>query len=150
MFTDKFYYDPDGYLRYITSGEVAGSKTDGYKAVYYNKIKYSLHKAIFAYHNGYLPKVVDHKDRNKNNNKIENLREANKSLNEANTGIRKNNTSGYKGVSFYKRINKYRAYLKCKHIGLFDTAEEAAKAYNDAALKAYGEYAYLNIIEGEQ
>ncbi len=149
MFTDEFYYDPEGYIRYINSGEIAGSKADGYKTVYYKTVAYRLHKVIFAMHHGYIPEVIDHKDQDKNNNKIENLRAANKSLNEANTGLRRNNSSGYKGVSFYNRIKRYRAYLQCKHIGLFDTAEEAARAYNAAALKAYGEFAYLNDIKGE-
>lgn len=85
------------------------------------------HRIIFLMLNGYLPDLVDHIDQNSRNDRIENLREADKSLNALNTKPRKNNKTGYKGVHEYK--GKYRAsvYNKGKkiHLGSFSEIEEA-------------------------
>jgi len=62
------------------------------------------------------------------------------------------NTSGYKGVSFDKRDRKKKWYaqirIENRHIilGYFYTPEEAARAYNDAAIKYFGEFARINIL----
>jgi hypothetical protein len=59
------------------------------------------------------------------------------------------NHSGYKGVS--RSRNRWESYItfnnKKKHIGQFDTKEEAALAYNNMALELFGEYARFNIID---
>ncbi len=66
---------------------------------------------------------------------------------------RSNNTSGYKGVYWEKQLKKWRARIKVNyqgvHLGVFSDKEEAAKAYNAAALEYFGEFAKLNIIEKE-
>lgn len=77
---------------------------------------------------------TDHIDRNKLNNKRSNLRTATRSINSQNRGMFKNNTSGYKGVYFIKKKNKWEARKmiggKPCFIGSnFDSAEEAAQAY---------------------
>jgi len=96
---------------------------------------------------------VDHINGDGLDNRRENLRLATNSQNQANSGIRRNNTTGYKGVSFHKTLGKWHATImvkgKKKHLGYFDTPEEAAEAYNDAARKYFGEFAYLNEIERE-
>ena len=80
---------------------------------------------------------VDHIDKNKLNNIVENLRWVSSSENSRNRSMRSNNTTAYKGVSFYKRYNKYEAnisYEGKKHrLGYFNTAEDAAKAYDKRA-----------------
>ena len=94
--------------------------------------------------------LIDHKDRNKLNYQKENLRFANKSLNSANAGIWKNNTSGYRGVTWNKNAEKWQAQIKIngimKYIGYFKNKHEAALAYNDAANSAFGEFAYQNLV----
>ncbi len=136
----------DGRLIRRSNMKLAGTQLSHYISVMVDERYYLLHKLIYCYHNDVWPEVIDHIDRDKSNNRIENLRLASKSLNEANTGLRRNNSSGYKGVAYHKAAGKWRAYLQCKHIGLFDTAEEAAKEYNKRALETYGEYAYLNEV----
>lgn len=70
-----------------------------------------VHRIIFSLHHGYLPDFIDHKDRNKRNNKIENLRKCTTSENIRNRGILKNNKSGITGVRFNKRSKKYRVQI---------------------------------------
>jgi hypothetical protein len=96
---------------------------------------------------------VDHINGNKLDNRRCNLRIANASKNKANCGIRSNNTSGYKGVTKAtgRRKNKpWTAQIKVNykriHLGYFETKESAALAYNEAALKYFGEFAKLNEL----
>lgn len=102
-------------------------------------------------------KQVDHIDGNPLNNQKENLRLCNNSQNQANRGKPKTKkletTSIYKGVHLRKDLNKWTARIGFngtrKHLGHFNTQEEAAKAYNKSALELFGEFAKLNQIEGE-
>lgn len=93
--------------------------------------------------------VVDHINGNKLDNTKLNLRVCTVRQNHANTSIRSDNTSGYKGVSFDKFRNKFAASLscdgKCHHAGRYETAEEAARAYDDCAKRYFGEFAKLNF-----
>lgn len=92
--------------------------------------------------------VVDHIDRNPLNNQKSNLRVCTRSDNQKNKLIQPK-TSIYKGVS--KRGGKYGVYIRIngKHtyIGSFDNEKDAALAYDDAAIKHHGEFAYLNRTE---
>jgi len=102
-----------------------------------NKKHYNflLHRLFFYWHHGYLPKLVDHKDTNSQNNKIENLREITTSGNKRNSKKKKNCTSKYKGVSWSKKYKKWVAKLtlnrKTIYIGLFDNEDDAGQAYNN-------------------
>lgn len=93
---------------------------------------------------------IDHKDGNGLNNQKSNLRIATISQNQRNKSVQGNNKCGLKGVYFDKKLKKWRAVFspnkKSVHIGCFNTAIEAAMAYNDAALKHYGEFARLNKV----
>lgn len=92
--------------------------------------------------------LTDHEDRNKLNNQRSNLRPATRSQNAANVGLRQDNTTGFKGVRFQKQSNKYEVFItvggKTAYIGLYETPEEAARAYNAKAIELFGEFAFLN------
>lgn len=95
---------------------------------------------------------IDHINGNTLDNRKINLRESNHSQNLCNRKIHKNNTSGYKGVSFCKHVKKKPWLAKIckdnetKKLGYYATKEEAALAYNKGALKYHGEYARLNKL----
>jgi len=67
-----------------------------------------------------------------------------------NSKLKRNNTTGYKGVNHIQKTGRFRAYIapdrKQIHLGCFDTAMEAARAYNEAASLYFGEFARLNVI----
>jgi len=94
--------------------------------------------------------MVDHEDQNGCNNQRHNLRPCTNSQNLANRGPTVNNTSGYKGVDWFERDQKWRARIMCKgtysHLGYFDCKIKAAKAYNYAAKCLFGEFAKLNEV----
>ena len=98
---------------------------------------------------------VDHIDGDPTNNRRQNLRLATPLENQRNMSIAKNNTSGFKGVSYRKDRGKYRAYIslydRYVHLGHYDTAVEAARAYDQAARFYFGDFACLNFpYEHEQ
>ncbi len=95
--------------------------------------------------------IVQYKDRNPLNLKRENLEVVTFQVSHFKEKIAKNNTSGYKGVSYSKFAKKHCAYIKVdgkkKHLGYFSDPIDAAKAYNKAAIEFFGiEYAELNDI----
>ena len=89
--------------------------------------------------------VTDHINRDKLDNRKSNLRFCTISQNNANRGIDMSSKILYKGVCFDKRRNKFIASTHSGYIGGFNTAEEAARAYDKAAFEKYGEFAYLNF-----
>ena len=96
------------------------------------------------------PKVkVDHKDGDGLNNRRFNLRTANNHQNQHNRKPNKNSTSGFKGVTWRKDLEKWNAALEMSgkrlHLGYFDCPLEAACAYDMAAVKHFGEFAHCNF-----
>jgi AP2 domain len=92
---------------------------------------------------------VDHVDGDSLNNRRSNLRDAmdnqGRNRNPHNAGIRRDNTTGFKGVTFHKPLGKFRAQIQFEgqrqHLGYFDTAEEAHAAYCTAANEHFGAFA---------
>lgn len=88
---------------------------------------------------------IDHKDLNKSNNAWSNLRKATRSQNFMNKAISNKNTSGFKGVSLFKRDNLWHAQIQIRgqnrHLGYYKTPEEAHVAYCEKAKELFGEFA---------
>lgn len=128
-------------------GDRAGTYVGGGRRyVSVNKIRIGEHRVIYFMHYGITDLLIDHKDGNPDNNLIKNLRPATKAQNEQNTGVRKNNKSGFKGVCFSNSIGKYRATITVNRkqisLGLFKTPEIAHQAYINAANKFHGDFAH--------
>lgn len=88
--------------------------------------------------------IVDHINGNALDNRRCNLRLATVYENALNRGIQANNASGFKGVTWHKGNNRWRATIVVRvrqvHLGGFDTAEEASIAYQKAALRLHGDW----------
>jgi hypothetical protein len=156
----------DGYENYFVSnfGNVKNSKTNrilkpyndskGYKIIDLSKngkVKtFKVHRLVgkaFLENPDNKP-MIDHIDNNPANNIVKNLRWCSQKENKCNQDKQINNTSGFKGVSFHKPSNKYRSQIningKIKHIGYYETAEEASKVYEAKAKEIHKEFYYKN------
>lgn len=136
----------------IKIGDKAGTLyNNGYYNITINGKRYGLHRLIFLYHHGYIPKFIDHIDNNSINNKIENLREVTHQQNMMNQKHQKNKSSIYRGVHWNKRdkvwIVSIRINGKLKHLGSFNDEYAAAFIYNVYARGIFGKYANLNEVK---
>lgn len=107
----------NGYLRTLVKGKMI-----------YN------HRIVWAhYYKSDPPAFIDHINNKRTDNSITNLRPSSPSHNQMNRCLSRNNTTGYTGVTYIKRLRKYKAtiYIKNypKHLGVYDTAKEASLAY---------------------
>lgn len=101
---------------------------------------------------GVTPGVtVDHKDGNGLNNTRGNLRPCTQAQNVYNQSLRSDNISGFRGVSWRADRKRWRAIIqvdgKQRNIGLYPSAEDAARAYDEFAKRIYGEFAKLNFAD---
>lgn len=101
--------------------------------------------------NAQVGQIVDHINQNGLDNRRENLRFASRSLNRANSKLNKNNTSGFRGVTWFKPASVWMAYIsynkKRIHLGNYKNSEDGARAYDKAALELFGPTAMLNFPE---
>lgn len=122
-------------------------KDTGYAVATVKSKKISLHRFIMLEPKD---KFVDHINFNKLDNRKKNLRICTPQESVWHTNKQTNNTSGYKGVSWAKRQNKWHAQIfvnyKNIHLGFFNDKLEAVKAYNKGALKYHGQFALINKI----
>jgi len=152
---DNFKVNEDGSLVFIGKptarrrfGQKVGSLGNhGYLVCKFIDSIIPIHKIYYALYHGVYPEkpfIVDHKNRNKLDNSIENLRLCTYSDNLCNK-ISYNNTSGCKGVSWHNGTNKWRVALNYKkkkyNFGLYKSFEEAVKVCAEERIKLHGEFA---------
>lgn len=121
----------------------------GYKRGSINNQPYLAHHVVFALATGsWYVKSVDHRDGNTLNNRPSNLREATLSQNQANK--RQSSANPHKGITLDKRTGKWIAQIRKNgknfRLGSFVRAEDAAKAYDEAAKQLHGGYARTNEV----
>jgi len=130
----------------IKVGDVVRDKdTYGYLRVGIDCRRYPVHRVIFLWHHGYLPKFLDHIDGNRLNNQIGNLRPCTKNENAYNSVLACTNSSGVKGVSWDNMLGKWRGRMgvdgQTIFVGYFDNLGEAELAVRAARIKLHGEFA---------
>lgn len=139
--------------RELVSGFTWRLHTNGY--VYADRFcwRIALHRLIAGPRER---ETVDHANGDRLDNRASNLRIATSSQNSANRGPdrrRAGKSSKYKGVSWNRERQHWRAYVhingKTKPLGSFSEEREAARAYDRAAIDAWGEFARLNNVDGE-
>ena len=103
--------------------------TKGYVKMKINYVSTYGHRVVWILAHGYIPKMLDHINRNPSDNRLCNLREVSFSENALNSGDWSNNTSGIKGITIMS--NGAYKVTKCgKHLGTFHKVWEAVNAYN--------------------
>lgn len=156
---ELFEYDPitGTLLWWVTKssravvGSAAGSvNARGHVNVQVDRKMYAVHQVVYLLHHGVIPPEIDHINQIKTDNRIENLRPCSSSQNKGNIGPLSNNTTGYRGVSINSSSGKYHAQIKINgkqtYLGRFDTPEEAALTYNNAAREYFGDFSYQNKV----
>lgn len=149
-YTGLFYWRNDaGGHGEIKAGSVAGwIKPNGYRYVFVaGKVRQTSHLA-WLYVHGYLPPKgmeMDHMDRVRSNDRIANLRIATKAQNGRNKDRQKNNTSGYKGVSWDSSKRRWVAMITAdrhqKMLGRFVDIKDAIAAREHAVATLHREFA---------
>jgi hypothetical protein len=146
-----------GNIKNVKTGRILKKTIDGhgYHMVKLckegKKVNKKIHKLVG---NAFIPNplnknCIDHKDGNRLNNNIDNLRYVTYQENNMNRKIATNNTSGFKGISFNKKYNKWHSYIKINgklnYLGLFEKIEDAVNARVKKAEQLFG--AYKNSCE---
>jgi hypothetical protein len=130
------------------TGKVAGTRSKrGYFHIWHAGRQYLAHRLAWLHVHGVWPEGdLDHRDMDKSNNRIENLRPATRSQNSANRGAPKHNSSGLKNVQWHRAARKWTASITVNYqkvyLGLFDSRAGAIAAHVAAAEKHFGEFAH--------
>lgn len=126
------------------AGDAAGTDMGHYLKIMIDGERYASHRLAWLYVYGRWPKRdLDHINRNKKDNRIANLREATPSQNVAWVPMRRDNTSGIRGVCFHKASQKWGAQIGGKWLGVFSTKRAAAAACRAEHIKQFGDFSPL-------
>ena len=155
-------YNPmTGAFTWKTSGKgrkknaVAGGPTGGYWAITFNGVRIYAHRIAWRLMTGAWPAAeIDHKNRDRTDNSFANLREASASQNKVNAKPRRNNTAGVRGVGFCRMKSKWRVRVwengKERHMGYFESKDDALHKYAEEATRIYGHFAQCHMQRLEE
>jgi len=160
---EQFIYDPEtGKFKYRIkpnknidiNKEPGYINNNGYRVIAMDGKDYLAHRLVWLYMNNCLPLLIDHINGNKSDNRLCNLREATKSQNAVNSGVRKNNKLGIKGIQQVKGSIGYqvRFYINGKqhYLGTYPTMDHALKIYKDAVIAIHNEFVHSSVKGNEQ
>jgi len=153
MVRELFLYDPvTGILKWskpprrgVAAGIAGCANADGYRIIGYRGEEYMAIHVIWCWMTGKWPTHgVDHKDRNPANDVWKNLREATYSQNNRNRIVRRDSSTGIKGVMLRRKTGAFTAYITINkrriHIGDFRSIEGAAAARKETEMRLFGEF----------
>ncbi len=152
---EVFDYDPltgiiirkMGSKGYHPNRQITRKNDKGYLVTTLDGKTYRVHQLIWFINYGSFVDEIDHENRVRDDNRLRNLRLPTRLQNVVNSGPK---SAGYKGVTFCKCTQRWRAQIGFEyrniHIGRYDTAELAALAYNKKARELFGEFAYMNKV----
>lgn len=136
---EKFIYDENtGVFTNIKTGrEIKNKNSHGYVSIWVDRGSYMAHRLAWLYVYGELPKFhIDHINHNRADNRISNLRDVERIENSRNLKLKNTNKSGINGVRMCNQHKKWHAQIsingKNKHLGYFDSIEEAIIARKNA------------------
>ena len=136
---------------FVKAGQLAGGANHrlGYCRIGLEGKVYLSHRLAWLFYYGEWPKQLDHINGRPADNRIANLRICDQRGNNGNRKPRKNGTSQFKGVSLHKKQGGWKAQItkwgKCNYLGYFKNERDAARTYDAAAKKYFGEFARLNF-----
>jgi HNH endonuclease/AP2 domain len=157
-----FSYDPEtgvisrkiNFRKYKSAVGVACGSKDGFGhlSVTHKGVRILSHRLAFFLMTGDWPTgLIDHINGQPSDNRWSNLRECSKAENTRHQKVHKSNTSGYRGVSFVKSQNRWRAIIcvngKNIYLGQFRTIEEAVSARASGSAKYHGEFSGYLVKE---
>lgn len=126
-----WYLDSDGY-----------ASTTVWNPTTKRNAKVRMHRLLMNVTDSRI--IVDHKNRNRVDNRKDNLRIATRAENNRNSKARNGCSSKYKGVSYHPKKKKFFVRIQDKHVGYFTNEIAAANMYNIKAKELYGDFAYVN------
>ena len=150
------YHATEKYAQHklvATPGQIAGSwRRDDTRIYLYCRLNGASipgHVVAWVCYYGKWPDgVIDHINGNCQDNRIVNLRDCKQAFNMRNRRLNKNSNSGFKGVTWFPQLSKWRARIavngKKYCLGFYLDAKEAAKAYDNGAIRLHGQYAKTN------
>lgn len=131
----------------VKAGAVAGMvNSQGYRVIKVQGSGFMAHRLAWFFATGAWPSdEIDHINGDRDDNRVANLREATRADNNRNVAMRRDNSSGRKGVTWHKRQRRWYAQIqlagKKTYLGSYKNIEDAAAAYRAAELRMFGEFA---------